>query len=149
MHRLRHKLSVVSSSKRCLMDLILKKLNIALRHFWVMCCLKLRLLSICTPRYLMESVLNIKSPATSMVSTLHLSSWHWLPKKINSVLAVFILSRVSSIHCLILSMQSSSMQIVSLSPSLSLALNSLLILWSSAKPLSCKLLGTTSWRGEQ
>ena len=149
MHRLKHKLTAVCSSKRCLMDFILRKFSIALLHFLVMCCLRLRLLSIHTPRYLMVSVLSTKSPAIFMVPVVHLLSWCWLPKYMNSILVVFIFRRVSSIHLLMLSMHSSIILTVLASSALSLALNSLLTLWSSANPFNRKLLGTTSCSVEQ
>ena len=48
-----------------------------------------------------------------------------------------------------LSRQLSSLEMVVVSSSVLPALNVFLMLWSSAKPLSCKSSGTTSWRDEQ
>ena len=71
------------------------------------------------------------------------------PKYMNSVLAGFILSLISSIQFLILSMHVSIDDSVSDSSSLLEALKGFLTLWSSANPLSCKSGGITSCRGEQ
>ena len=125
------------------------KFSMAALHFLVTWSLKLSDASSQTPRYLMTSLLRIKSPATSIELVKHLCSCGALPKWMNSVLEGFILSLAWSIHCLMLSRQLSSLVMVVVSSCVLPALNVFLTLWSSAKPLNCKSLGTTSWRGEQ
>ena len=149
MHRLRHKLAVVSVLSRCLILLILRKLIIALWHFLVVGVLKLSDESIHTLRYLMTSLLIIKSPATDISFSEHLASCLLKPNYMNSVFDGFIFSLALSIHCLILSIHCWRLLMVCSSAFLLLALKESLMLWSSANPLIFKPGWTASSKRAQ
>ena len=127
----------------------LRKLIIALWHFLVVWVLKLSDESIHTLRYLMTSLLIIKSPATDISFSEHLASCLLKPKYMNSVFDGFIFSLALSIQCLILSIHCWRLLMVCSSAILSLALKESRMLWSSTKPLIFKPGWTTSSKGAQ
>ena len=140
---------MVSVLSKCLILLILRKLIIAPWHFFMVWVLKLSEESIHTPRYLMMSLLSIKSPATDISFLELLASCLLKPKYMNSVLDGFIFSLALSIHCLMLSIHCWRLVMVCSSALLLLALKESLMLWSSTNPLIFNPGWTTSSKGAQ
>ena len=104
-----------------------------------MCCFRLSCLSSKTPRYLIFSASLISVLLMFIDFVMHLSSWGFGPKRMNSVLSLFILSWFLSIHTFRSTAHFFNSNMHLTSPSQWPGLNLLSTVWPSATP--CRLRG--------
>ena len=97
----------------------------------------------------MESVLCMVTPITFRLDSVHFLNCKLCPKYINLVFVGFIFRCIESIQFLTITMAFSMLSLHFNSAVLSFAWKFVLMLWSSAKPLSDKSDGITSPSGEQ